>query len=185
MMWPWGHLAIGYLLYTLSTRYRLDRPPSGMATLLVVLGTQFPDLVDKPLAWTLSILPGGRTLAHTLLVALPVSLAVYLYFRQYWYAEWGFAFTLGYLSHIFADAFWPLFAGEFVYVRFLLWPVYPMPTYEGSPSIIAYFLAMEATPQLAVEVLLFVVATLVWVYDGKPAVATVQTMWRWLSSSAP
>lgn len=58
-MWPWGHAAIGYLLFSMDTRLRYGRRPGGPATILLFFGTQFPDLVDKPLAWTLPLLPSG------------------------------------------------------------------------------------------------------------------------------
>ena len=60
-MWPWGHLALGYLLHSPLARARFGRPPTDRATLLLVIGTQLPDLVDKPLAWWLGVLPAGRS----------------------------------------------------------------------------------------------------------------------------
>ncbi|PSQ27664.1 hypothetical protein BRD03_05435 [Halobacteriales archaeon QS_9_68_17] len=71
-MWPWGHLAVGYLLYAASSRRQRARPPDGAETILIAFGTQFPDLGDKPLAWTVSVLPNGRSLAHSAFVAAAV-----------------------------------------------------------------------------------------------------------------
>ena len=176
-MWPWGHLAVGYLLYALVCHYRFDRPPVGVAVLLVLIGMQFPDLVDKPLAWTLPFLPSGRTLAHTLFVAVPLSLAVYAYCQRHGRPEWGVAFGLGYLSHAAADALQPLLTGEFAGARFLLWPADPAPPYDESTSIVSHFLAMELTPWVAFEMLLFLVAVVVWAYDGKPGLATLRAAW--------
>ena len=65
-MWPWGHLAVGYLVYSGLSRWRFGRLPGSVATLAVALGTQLPDLVDKPLAWTVNVLASGRSLAHSL-----------------------------------------------------------------------------------------------------------------------
>jgi hypothetical protein len=76
-MWPWGHLALGYLLYSPFARARFGRPPTDRATLLLAFGTQLPDLVDKPLAWRLDVLPAGRTLGHSLLSVVAVSALVY------------------------------------------------------------------------------------------------------------
>ena len=49
---PWGHLAIGYLCLSLAIRARWRVPPQGPAVIAVAIGTQLPDLIDKPLAWT-------------------------------------------------------------------------------------------------------------------------------------
>jgi len=68
-MWPWGHLAVGYLLWSVLVRDRRFRPPTGAETLLLAVGTQFPDAVDKPLAWSLGVLPNGRSLAHSVFLA--------------------------------------------------------------------------------------------------------------------
>ncbi len=102
-MWPLGHAAVGYLLYTLATRARFDRPPTALALCALLVGTQFPDLVDKPLAWYVGVLPTGRTLAHSLLVLIPVSLVVLALARRYDRTELGFAFVLGALSHAVVD----------------------------------------------------------------------------------
>ena len=48
-MWPWEHLAIGYLAYSLLGRLAWRRPPTVGTAITVAFGTQFPDLVDKPL----------------------------------------------------------------------------------------------------------------------------------------
>ena len=48
-MWPWEHLTIGYLAYSLLSRLAWRRPPTVGTAITVAFGTQFPDLVDKPL----------------------------------------------------------------------------------------------------------------------------------------
>ena len=48
-MWTWEHLAIGYLAYSLLSQLAWRRPPTVGAAITVAFGTQFPDLVDKPL----------------------------------------------------------------------------------------------------------------------------------------
>ena len=61
-MWPWEHLAFGYLLWSLWLRARGRSLPGDWEALVLVFATQLPDLVDKPLAWQLGVLPGGRSL---------------------------------------------------------------------------------------------------------------------------
>ena len=65
-MLPWGHAALGYLFYTAYARLRYRHPPVGLSVYALGLGTQFPDLIDKPLAWHFAVLPSGRSLAHSL-----------------------------------------------------------------------------------------------------------------------
>ena len=48
-MWPWEHLAISYLAYSLLGRLAWRRPRPLREPPSVTFGTQFPDLVDKPL----------------------------------------------------------------------------------------------------------------------------------------
>ena len=43
-MYPWGHLAVGYLCYSLGVRLCDQRPPAGVAMVPLTIGTQFPDL---------------------------------------------------------------------------------------------------------------------------------------------
>ena len=60
-MLPWGHLAVGYLAYSLAVRVRSGGPPAGLAVAALAVGTQFPDLIDKPLVSWVSVLPSGRS----------------------------------------------------------------------------------------------------------------------------
>jgi len=177
-MWPWGHAAVGYLVYTALRRARDGRPPTGTAIIWLAIGTQFPDLVDKPLAWTVSVLPAGRTLTHTLLVVVPVCAAVYAATRDYQRGELGLAFGVGYLSHVIADAAPALIRGEWVFVRFLVWPIAPAPPYESSQSFVAHFTAIELTDYVALQLALTGIAALVWWYDGCPGLGYWYERWR-------
>jgi hypothetical protein len=171
-MWPWGHVAVGFLLYVAYRRYRDGTPPTGPATIAVVFGTQLPDLVDKPLAWTVAVLPTGRSLAHSWLVA-GVVLAVA------WWALSGprralvVPLAVGWLSHGLADAAYSIVTGEFAYVAFLAWPLASTPPYDTEPSFVAHLLAFSLDPSMVVQTLLFVLAVVVWYRDGQPGVQTV------------
>jgi membrane-bound metal-dependent hydrolase YbcI (DUF457 family) len=173
-MWPWGHLAVGYLLYSGLCRWRFDRFPGSVATLAVAFGTQLPDLVDKPLAWTVSVLASGRSLTHSLLTALVICALVARYARRRGHPTIGVAFAVGYLSHPFADGVLSLVSGEFRYLRYLVWPVLDLPPYETERSFLAHFLGIEATPFFTLQIVLVGFALVVWNRDGRPGLAALR-----------
>jgi len=75
-MWPWGHLAVGYVAFSVFVRFRLGRQPSGHAALALAVATQLPDLIDKPLAWQFGLLSSGISVAHSILVGVPLAFAL-------------------------------------------------------------------------------------------------------------
>ncbi|PSP62987.1 metal-dependent hydrolase [Halobacteriales archaeon QH_8_64_26] len=177
-MWPWGHLAVGYVLYSLFVRAYRGRPPDGLPALLVALGTQFPDLVDKPLAWTVGLLASGRSLAHSLLTATIVIGLLGWYARRQGRSDLAFAFAVGYLSHLFGDAIGPVIAGEYVYLSFLGWPLLPPPPYESEGGLLAHFGNFALTPTSTVGLALGVAFLALWYRDGTPGLDLVRS---WLA----
>lgn len=172
-MWPWGHAAVGYLVYSLYTR--LDgRRPVATGIIALAVGTQFPDLVDKPLAWTVAVLPYGRSLAHSLLTFVVVGATIILLTRRYHRSKLGIAFALGYVSHIFADGIGAMLQLDPMGVTYLLWPLVPLPEPELGQSFMAHILNLSLTPLLALEFGLVGLAAVVWARDGYPLVATVR-----------
>lgn len=123
-MWPWEHLAFGYLVFSGYTWVRLGRPPTVAASIVLVIATQLPDLVDKPLAWSLGILPTGTTLAHSGLTAIPLIAIGLLGSRRLGWPAGGSAFAVGYLSHLLGDVGYRLLV-EDEPIAFLLWPLVP------------------------------------------------------------
>ena len=170
-MWPWGHLAVGYLLHTAFVRVRAGRSPSGLAALAVAFGTQFPDLIDKPLAWWLGVLPSGRTLAHSVLTALIVSALLYALARRRNATDLAVAFAVGYLSHPFADALLPLLQGHTEYVAYLLWPLLGLPFYQTEAIVLASVGNFDLTVYGVAQLGLALLAVVVWVLDGAPGLA--------------
>lgn len=172
-MWPWGHVAVGYLIYSGVRRYRVGLPPTGPAALAVVFGTQLPDLVDKPLAWTFEILPTGRSLAHSWLVAAVVLAVAWVLLDE---RRDGLVVPLGVggLSHGFADGLYSILAREPAYLGYLLWPLTTTPAYDTDPSFLAHLLGVELTPYFALQGLLFGVAVFVWHRDGRPGLETIR-----------
>lgn len=178
-MWPWGHLAVGYLCYSFLSRGWFDRPPGSGATLAVLVGTQFPDLVDKPLAWSFHLLPSGRSLAHSLLTASVVCLLVGAYLRRHDRPLLGLAFAVGYVSHLFADAILSLLEGQYRYVSYLGWPLLELPPVDPGIGFVERFASMEFTAFMLAQFVLVGLALALWSRDGRPGSATLQ---GWLVS---
>ena len=187
-MWLWGHLAVGYLAYSPLARARFGRAPSGWEAVLLALGTQFPDLVDKPLAWGFGVLPAGRTLAHSLLTVAVVITPVYAYFKRRGRPGLGLAFAIGYVTHPFADAFFPLLSGSYQYVAYLLWPLFgfsELPPYDVGRVVLVEPLEVllgaepidfDITTNGLVQLTLVGFVVRMWRRDGAPGVATLR-MW--------
>lgn len=131
-MWPWGHLAFGYLLYAGYVGVVRRKAPRGWPVVVLAFGTQFPDLVDKPLALWFHVLPEGRTLTHTLLVFLPASVLLLVLAWNYRRTALAWAFTLGWGSHLVGDSIQSLHNHAYRELTFLLWPVLPAPDYAAT-----------------------------------------------------
>jgi len=184
-MWPWEHLAVGYVAFSLWCRLPGRGKPRTGAVLAVVFGSQFPDLVDKPLGWGTTLLPSGTSLAHSLLIAVPVALTVVAVGRQFGRPTAGVGFGLSYLVHLPGDVVYPALLGGDLKLGFLLWPLIPA---DPSPptavidrvgELFTIFLAELATPAayqfLVVEALLLGAALLLWRADGHPG---LELFWR-------
>jgi hypothetical protein len=184
-MWPWGHAAAGYLLYSLFVRATGERP-TGVAVLTLAVGTQFPDLVDKTLGWEVGVLPGGRTLAHSLLTVAVLWAVVTTVTRRYGRSVLGQAFLVGTLIHILTDGLYSAIEGDFADLSYLLWPVLPMPEEDAGLSIISMFAEMTLTTTVIFELGLVALAAGLWWADGRPGLATVRTIGRqWLAQLTP
>lgn len=186
-MWPWGHLAVAYLLAR-GERTLRGRRLEGAAVLALAVGALAPDLIDKPLAWTLSILPSGRSLAHSLFVVGAVGVGVAAFEAGSRRRQLGTWFVVGALSHVLADAIPGLLAGEREAVYFLNWPLGPHPTLTGDGSFVTYLrefvaeLSLVATGEfgalgwISVELAFAVVVGVLWYADGAPGTATVRDL---------
>jgi hypothetical protein len=187
-MLPWGHLAVGYFVYTVSVRVRGQRAPRGGPTLVLALGTQLPDLVDKPLNWWFGIFD-GRGIAHSLLVIVPVCVIALSVAHAYERRESGIALSVGLLSHLFADSWQALLSGQFGQVTFLLWPLFPVPRYPKDSlfdHLAAWLLQIRTLPsdpvafftgRFGTQFVLLVVLVLIWALDGFPG---VKTTWKFV-----
>lgn len=172
---PWGHLAIGYLVYSLGNRLRTGVPPKGPAVIALAVGTQFPDLIDKPLAWTFGILPSGRSLGHSLLFAVVLGAIVWTLRRQYNRRSAAGAFLIGHLSHVVADVLPAVRATQWRQVGALLWPVVPVYQYPGEldHGILEFLLGLDLAALPLIGIVAGVLALSLWVFDGLPGVRVV------------
>jgi len=180
-MWPPAHAAIGYLAYSFWSRHGGQTPSSG-GVVLVVFGSLFPDLVDKPLAWWVGVLPAGRSLAHSLVFVLPVTAVVLVVAIKLQRLEYGVAFTLGYALHLPADVLGRFLVRGEVSAEFLLWPLLSLPGETGG-SLTYELVPDGALPELfgsvwiayaGVELLLVCWALVQYRFDGYPGLATVR-----------
>lgn len=126
-MWPWGHLAAGYLLYSIGIRYGADRVPGGWPVVAVALGTQLPDLVDKPLTYSVGLLPAGRSLLHAVVIVGALGLIAVVVATRFDRRAVGSGFAVGLVSHPLADALQTALWGEPADLTFIAWPFLPAP----------------------------------------------------------
>lgn len=184
-MWPWGHLAVGYLLYSLGLR-RVGRRPESPEVFLVALGTLFPDLVDKPLTWYVGVLPSGRSLTHSVLVAAVVLAVLYVVLAPRVGRSPIVAFGVGWVSHSLADfPFERALAGEFEFLSYLLWPLLPPPQYGVERTLLDHLVAYQLGPFELFEFVLVGIAAAVWYRDGRPGWTTLRQAARPRRSEAP
>lgn len=186
-MWPWEHVAFGYLLYSSVTHLWRRESPTDLAVLVLLGGTQLPDLVDKPLSWGLGLFPSGYALAHSVFVAVPVGLAVALAATRRGRTMAGVAFGVGYWSHLLGDVVNPLRGGGGLAVGAVLWPLARPAPYQHDYGLLGrtvrylqQFASALTTgadlPLLVVSFGLVLGALALWIADGAPGVAGL----RWL-----
>lgn len=177
-MWPWDHLALGYVATSLGARVRGSDPPTVGGVAFLVLGSQLPDLIDKPLGWVVGVFPSGVSLGHSLFFALPTCLAVLGWRRRCGRPGEGVAFAIGYLLHLPADALYPVVLGAEDRAWLFLWPVTrgdltaPDDAAAHLLDLVADFLAVVRSPRgiwiVGLEVLLLGLTVALWVADGCP-----------------
>lgn len=168
-MLPWAHAAFGYLVYSAYSRWRAGHPPIGLTVFALGFGTQFPDLVDKPLAWSVGLLPYGRSLGHSLFTVIGLLLLLNVLFRYPDQRALITAFGVGHISHIIGDGVVPALTGDYAALGYVFWPVTNIPEGE-SRSFIEFILSLELTPIVLGGLLLTVAGGLVWFCDGLPGV---------------
>ncbi|MFT4946596.1 MAG: hypothetical protein ACI8TL_000832 [Natronomonas sp.] len=144
-MWVWAHLVVGYIAY-LFARPSAIRHGDRHAVLAALLASVLPDLIDKPLAWGVQLLPSGRSAAHSVFALVLVSGAVWVLARKHGRREAGIAFPIGYGSHLASDAVVPLYHGAYDELGYLLWPLSSAPEYDEPTSVLG---ALRELPELS------------------------------------
>jgi membrane-bound metal-dependent hydrolase YbcI (DUF457 family) len=124
-MLPAEHLAVAAIPVVAYVLLRDRRPPAPRLLGIVFVGSQFPELIDKPLAHQFHILPSGRVFVHSLPIAIPIVCVVGWYAWQTHRLRAGAAFSFAYLSHIVADNWEALSPPEPMLPSDLLWPLQP------------------------------------------------------------
>lgn len=177
-MWPWEHVIVGYVAYSLFSHLAYRRGPNGVATLAVVFAALLPDLVDKTLSWQFGVFPGGYAIGHSVFVAVPVSILVGAIAHRYGRSRAGFAFAIGYLLHLPGDLLpdYPQY-GRLPTER-ILWPIEQAEGNHGQGLIDGFFelfvpyayqmITLDPSPELIFQLGLIGCAFLLWVYDGMP-----------------
>ncbi|MFD1597936.1 metal-dependent hydrolase [Halobellus rarus] len=190
-MLPWGHLALGYLVYTLGTRLWNRRAPGGAPTLVLAFGTQFPDLFDKPLNWWFNIFD-GRAIGHSVITTVVICVLLFVAARKYGHRDLVGAFSIGVFTHLLGDSWNVLLSGSYGRASFLLWPLLSPPTYPKDSLLdhlrewLGFFQTVPgSSPRLLVEtqfglqLVLFALLIGVWAFDGFPG---PRTLWNLITS---
>lgn len=174
-MFPPGHAAFGYLLSSLIRRaYHRDVPTDGSIPWLL-LGTQLPDLVDKPLAWWFNVLQAARSLGHSLLVAGPLVVLLALWLRRRGRGPAGEALVVGFVSHLLGDA-GPAVSGGLERLSFLAWPLLPPLEYSTRPSLWPPTYLLEPIISPSYDLVAVVFVGLLWIADGRPGLGYLRSL---------
>lgn len=185
-MWPWEHVAVGYVLISTYHHARFRAPPGDAVAIVAVLGAALPDLVDKPLSWSLGLFPSGYSIAHSAFVASLLILLVAGLGYRYGRPEVATAFALGYGSHLVGDVLFPALQGGRLAFERVLWPVVTLPPYDRQLDLVsrtllylhrhvARTLSGGIGPGLVLEVSLVLFVLLLWFYDGFPGTGRGQS----------
>jgi len=183
-MMPWTHAIVAYIGFSLASHAFSRAAPTTRETALVAVGALFPDLVDKPLAWQFGVLQGGRTLGHSIFIAVPLSIVAVVVAVRRGRLRLGLAFAVGYLLHLPGDVLPASLAPGELRVGTLLWPLTDGGGSQGESfvgefmsNVVPYakgiataVLSGDLSRGLVLFLSLWALAVALWVYDGMPVV---------------
>ena len=130
-MLPHEHFITAFVPVVAYFAIRYRQLPSAGVVFVVFVGSQFPDLVDKPLTLA-NLIPWGRVFMHSLPFALPIATIVLLYAVATDQQHLGGGFVFAYLLHIPGDWYGRLLSGEIP--PDLLWPIMSIPAHPHAPG---------------------------------------------------
>lgn len=183
-MWPWEHVVVGYLAYSVFCRLGYRDTPGGAGAFVVVVASVLPDLIDKPLAWSLEIVETGYAVGHSMFFAGPLVVGVWIACRLRGWRRVGAAFGLGYLLHLPGDLLYLIVVNDSFTPGIMLWPVASVETAGHSHGVVREtivrlgqfkmdFLAGELSLYIRVQLVLTGLVAVLWVFDGAPVLQEV------------
>jgi hypothetical protein len=187
-MWPWEHAAVAYLAYSLSVRAVTGRAPREWPVLALALGSQFPDLIDKPAEWVFGVLP-STGVAHSVFTAVPLTLVLLAVGARRGWVGVSAGFAVGYLLHLPGDVFYDVILGNEPSYDKVLWPLVPG-TVRPDVDLVAlltrffdryaeFILSPAGVAYLLGEVALVGGAVVLWLADGRPGLGVLRRLlWR-------
>ncbi|RLM49985.1 metal-dependent hydrolase [Halorubrum sp. Atlit-28R] len=119
-MFPHEHLLVALLPIVVYVGIRDRQLPTRGVVFVTSIGSQFPDLIDKPLAHQFGVLPSGRVFIHSLPFAIPIAGCILVYGWQTDRLRVAGAFVVAYLLHVLGDTYQVLRTGKIP--ADLLWP---------------------------------------------------------------
>ena len=157
-MLPHEHFLVAALPIFGYILLRHRRLPSKAMTFVVFVGSQFPDIIDKPLAHSAGFLPSGRVFMHSLPFAVPIAIGILAYGFKTDRPHLSIGFVWAYAAHIVAD-WYPLFLNGQLPPN-LFWPFMPplpseaVPGWAGPGAINVSLWTMVSIVILAATILL-------------------------------
>lgn len=187
-MWPWGHAAFGYILYSLTSRAADEGPVTGWHVAVLAVATQLPDLIDKVGAWVFDVFSSGYAAGHSVFLAVPLGAAAIAVAARRDRPTLGVAFAVGYWSHLVGDVLVAVLRGVPYTVERVLWPLVTFPSSESPGGAVdtvleffsAFIFLLRTTDDPTVYVLFLgppLVALAFWLADGAPG---LRELYRWV-----
>lgn len=130
---PVGHLLVTAIPVVAYVLVRDRTTPTRKLLFVLFVGSMFPDLIDKPLAYQWFLIPTGRAFVHSPLIATPLSIGVLLIAHRTGRVREGVVFVFSYVAHIVADFWWLLDYPASNHHQYLLWPLVPAPSKPSVP----------------------------------------------------
>jgi hypothetical protein len=178
-MWPWEHAILGYLACSIFCHVRYGEPPTGAATIAVVFGSLLPDLIDKPLAWSVGLVETGYAIGHSVFFAVPLVVVVGVWAASAGRPRAGITFGIGYVLHPPADIVVQMTGGGGVDLTLVLWPIATYGEVETTNGFLlesfrrielfrADLFAGDLSTYMWAQLVITVAVFCLWLYDGAP-----------------